>query len=377
MERGLRQGDPLSPLLFLLVAEAFQMTILEAYGKRVYNGVSLGSSGTNVSLLQYADDALFFGEWSRLNAYNFIRILKCFEKTSGLKVNIAKSHLYDVGVSRLDVKVVVSSLGCDHGSLLFIYLGLPLGSKMNRVIGWNEVVNHVRVRLSSWKAKALSIGDPGHGIAWVKWKSILLDKELGGLGACCLHFKNLGLLGKWKWHFLNEGNALWRMVIREFYGPGGGFGDTSGGGSAIGGVWITDRWHCLDGIWCGKWAWRPPPRGRSLDKLASLAIRIGNLTLFLDGVYKWSWAGEASGIFNVKTVSKKIENLSLNNFALGKNLCWNSFIPRKVNICMWRASLDRLHSRVNLFMRGVGLSSTSYPFCELVVEDIDHWCNIN
>ncbi|GJR24032.1 putative RNA-directed DNA polymerase [Tanacetum coccineum] len=158
MERGLRQGDPLSPLLFLLVAEALQMTVLEACGKGVYNGVSLGSSGTNVSLLQYADDALFFGEWSRLNALNLIRILKCFEKASGLKVNIAKSRLYGVGVSRLDVEVVASSLGCDHGSLPFIYLGLPVGSKMNRVVGWNEVVNRVRVRLSSWKAKALSIG---------------------------------------------------------------------------------------------------------------------------------------------------------------------------------------------------------------------------
>ncbi|GKB29867.1 reverse transcriptase domain, reverse transcriptase zinc-binding domain protein, partial [Tanacetum coccineum] len=111
--------------------------------------VSLGFSGTNVSLLQYADDALFFGEWSRLNAYNLISILKCFEKASGLKVNIAKSRLYGAGVSRLDLEVVVSSLGCDHGSLSFIYLGLPVSSEMNRVMGWNEVVNRVRVRLAS------------------------------------------------------------------------------------------------------------------------------------------------------------------------------------------------------------------------------------
>ncbi|GJR12519.1 hypothetical protein Tco_0795171 [Tanacetum coccineum] len=208
IERGLRQDDPLSPLLFLLVAEALQMTVLEACGKGVYNGVSLGSSGTN-----------------------------CFEKASGLKVNIAKSRLYGVGVSRLDVEVVASSLGCDHGSFPFIYLGLPVGSKMNRVVGWNEVVNRVRVRLSSWKAKALSIGgrltliksvlgslplyyfslfkapmkilnllesirsrffwgfkDSGRGISWVKWKAILLDKEFGGLGVGCLHSKNLGLL---------------------------------------------------------------------------------------------------------------------------------------------------------------------------------------
>ncbi|GKF46752.1 RNA-directed DNA polymerase, eukaryota, reverse transcriptase zinc-binding domain protein [Tanacetum coccineum] len=83
-------------------------------------------------------------------------------------------------------------------------------------------------------------------------------------------------------------------------------------------------------------------------------------------------AGEALGIFKVKTLSKKIQNLLLNNSALGKHHCWNSLIPRKVNICVWRASLDRLPSRANLAMRGVELSSTSCPFCESVVEDIDH-----
>ncbi|GKD24025.1 RNA-directed DNA polymerase, eukaryota, reverse transcriptase zinc-binding domain protein, partial [Tanacetum coccineum] len=63
MQHGLCQGDSLSPLLFLLVAEALQISILEACNKGVFKGVSLTESGMNVSLLQYADDALFFGEW--------------------------------------------------------------------------------------------------------------------------------------------------------------------------------------------------------------------------------------------------------------------------------------------------------------------------
>ncbi|GKB37421.1 putative RNA-directed DNA polymerase, eukaryota, reverse transcriptase zinc-binding domain protein [Tanacetum coccineum] len=59
MERGLRQGDPLSPFLFLLVAEALQVSILEACNKGIFRGVSLSDDGTNMSLLQYVDDALF------------------------------------------------------------------------------------------------------------------------------------------------------------------------------------------------------------------------------------------------------------------------------------------------------------------------------
>ncbi|GJT80737.1 cysteine-rich receptor-like protein kinase [Tanacetum coccineum] len=78
LKRGLRQGDPLSPFLFLIVAEALQITILEACDKDLYKGVSLVESGSNLSLLQYADDALFFGEWSRVNASLLIHILECF-----------------------------------------------------------------------------------------------------------------------------------------------------------------------------------------------------------------------------------------------------------------------------------------------------------
>ncbi|GKA06915.1 RNA-directed DNA polymerase, eukaryota, partial [Tanacetum coccineum] len=68
--------------------------------------------GTNISLLQYADDALFFGEWSRLNARNLILVLKCFEKASGLKINLSKSRIFGIGIPNVEVEEIASSLGC-------------------------------------------------------------------------------------------------------------------------------------------------------------------------------------------------------------------------------------------------------------------------
>ncbi|GJZ79423.1 putative RNA-directed DNA polymerase, partial [Tanacetum coccineum] len=238
MERGLRQGDSLSPFLFLLVAEALQIATLEACNKGLFKGVSLANGGTNLSLLQYADDALFFGE----------------------------CRLFGIGISPDVVEEVAVSLGCTHDVLPFLYLGLPVGKSMRLCEGWNEVVNRFRVRLSAWKAKTLSIGgrltliksilgslplyyfslfkapqkiikilesircrffwgflNSQRGISWVKWRSILLNSNLGGLGVGSLFAKNLSLLSKWKWRYLTEKNALWRMVIKEFYGEGGGF----------------------------------------------------------------------------------------------------------------------------------------------------------
>nr|GEY05178.1 putative RNA-directed DNA polymerase, eukaryota, reverse transcriptase zinc-binding domain protein [Tanacetum cinerariifolium] len=72
---GLRQGDPLSFFLFLIVAEALQVSILEACDNKLYKGIYLANYGANLCLLQYADDALFFGEWSRDNALYLIHIL--------------------------------------------------------------------------------------------------------------------------------------------------------------------------------------------------------------------------------------------------------------------------------------------------------------
>ncbi|GKB70676.1 reverse transcriptase domain, reverse transcriptase zinc-binding domain protein, partial [Tanacetum coccineum] len=110
MERGIRQGDPFSPFLFLLVAETLQIAILEACSKGFFKGVSLAEGGVNISLLQYTDNACFFGEWSRLNSKNLILILKCFENASGLKINLFKSRLFRIGVPKANVEMVASSL---------------------------------------------------------------------------------------------------------------------------------------------------------------------------------------------------------------------------------------------------------------------------
>ncbi|GJZ72574.1 RNA-directed DNA polymerase, eukaryota [Tanacetum coccineum] len=158
LKRGLHQGYLLSPFLFLIVAEALQISILEACDKGFYKGVYLAENKSNLSLLQYADDALFFGYWSRLNASNLIHILECFELASGLKVNIAKSRLLVVGVPNIEVELMASLLGCTHDSLHFTYLGLPVGKKMRACDGWNPILSRFKDRLSSWKAKSLSIG---------------------------------------------------------------------------------------------------------------------------------------------------------------------------------------------------------------------------
>jgi len=100
MGRGLRQGDPLSPFLFLLAAEGFHLLMASLEVHDLFVGYKVGRSDTTVvSHLQFADDTLILGVKSWANIRSMRAILLLFEALSGLKGNFAKSQLVGVNVA--------------------------------------------------------------------------------------------------------------------------------------------------------------------------------------------------------------------------------------------------------------------------------------
>ncbi|XP_071705386.1 uncharacterized protein [Rutidosis leptorrhynchoides] len=104
-----------------------------ATDKGLFKGIEVGNDGVLVSHLQYADDTIFFGEWIRSNASNLMNLLKCFELASGLKVNFQKSCIYGVGVDHMELSSLAHNMGCLVGKFPFIYLGLPIRSRMKKI----------------------------------------------------------------------------------------------------------------------------------------------------------------------------------------------------------------------------------------------------
>ncbi|KAJ0469537.1 putative RNA-directed DNA polymerase [Helianthus annuus] len=158
-QKGLRQGDPLSPFLFLIVMEALSCLIAKACSLGEFEGISLSNEGPMLSHMLYVDDALIMGGWSKANVLKTNRLLRVFYLCSGLRINIHKSLIFGLGVDGKVVGEMAAILGCKVGTLPFEYLGILVGANMNRISHWDSVLDTVRNRLQSWKSKLLSIGE--------------------------------------------------------------------------------------------------------------------------------------------------------------------------------------------------------------------------
>jgi hypothetical protein len=155
-----RQGDPLSPFLFVIVMEAFSRMAKAMVDHSRFSGFAVGARGSeqvHISHLLFADDTLVFSGASLDQVLAIDDLLICFELVSGLKINLAKSILVPVGEVS-NVGPLAEVLGCEVGTLPIPYLGLPLGSRFKDKASWNGVVEKSIRTLTSWKRMYLSKG---------------------------------------------------------------------------------------------------------------------------------------------------------------------------------------------------------------------------
>lgn len=122
--RGLRQGDPLSPYLFIMVSNVLSSMIVKAESGYI-SGFVVGSGSVSISHLQFADDTMIFCD-TDLSQIGYLRCILCiFEMVTGLPINLAKSEMFGVGEVQ-DLDSLAWILGCKIGSLPSTYLGIPL-----------------------------------------------------------------------------------------------------------------------------------------------------------------------------------------------------------------------------------------------------------
>ncbi|KAL4347436.1 hypothetical protein GQ457_17G003840 [Hibiscus cannabinus] len=149
IRRGLRQGCPLSPMLFNIVAEALSVLLNKATSRGLFNGIKIGQNAFEVSHIQFADDLILFCGAGESQIRNVVRILRGFELAAGLKLNLKKTKLIGINIDKDKIDYWASLIHCQTENLPCQYLGLPLGASRNSIQLWSPVVEKFKKKLSA------------------------------------------------------------------------------------------------------------------------------------------------------------------------------------------------------------------------------------
>ncbi|KAL0014160.1 hypothetical protein SO802_001229 [Lithocarpus litseifolius] len=155
--RGLRQGDPLSPFLFLLCTEGLHGLISKAASNGDIHGFSLCKRGPKLTHLFFADDCLLFCRAIPEECSKVLEILSLYEEVLGQKLNREKTALFfSKAVTEANRQIIKGILGVREIHHYEKYLGLPSLTGRRKKASFNYLKERVWRKLQGWEGKLLS-----------------------------------------------------------------------------------------------------------------------------------------------------------------------------------------------------------------------------
>jgi hypothetical protein len=236
---GLRQGDPLSPYLFILCMEKLSIAINKVVLQGDWNPIKLSNNRPQLTHLHFADDVLLFTKAKNSQLRFITDLFNRFSRASGLKINLSKSRaFYSSGIPQAKINRLTSISIIRSTTSLDKYLGFPILKGRVKRSDFLFIIEKMQTRLASWKNRLLN--KPGRltlassilssipsyymQIAWlpqsicdsidqttrnfiwrdssnkgihlVGWIKIVCPKNQGGLGIRTARETNICLLGK-------------------------------------------------------------------------------------------------------------------------------------------------------------------------------------
>ena len=155
--RGLRQGDPLSPFLFILGSEALSRLIVRAENHGFINGIKISRDSPRISYLLFVDDLMFFAKASTSEASIILDCLTTYLQWSGQNINFQKSSIFfSLNSHHNAIANIKSILNLQQISPRAKYLGLPLFVNKTKKRAFEDIKANILSRITGWKAKLLS-----------------------------------------------------------------------------------------------------------------------------------------------------------------------------------------------------------------------------
>jgi len=287
--RGLRQGDPLSPLLFILAIDPLQRLLHLATEAGILSRISRDCTRLRVSM--YADDAVIFLKPVKEEVMALNHLLQLFGEVTGLKTNVQKSSIVPIRCERLDLDDILADFPAVRARFPIKYLGLPLSARCLRKVDILPLADKAAAKLSGWRGRHLTQAGKV-----TLTKSILSSQPVYLLTALSTTKKVLQSVDKLRKKFLWAGDDVltggkckvnWQTVNRPLNLGGAGVLDLEKFARALRLRWLWQEWATPDKPWVGMGT--PCNETDKLLFAASTTLVIGDGTKI--SFWNSAWAG--------------------------------------------------------------------------------------
>ncbi|XP_055814172.1 uncharacterized protein LOC129883562 [Solanum dulcamara] len=224
--RGLKQGDPLSPSLFILGADVLSRLLNNLHHHHPnYQGFFMAKRGPQINHLSFADDVIIFSSGRAQTLQLIMETLHTYESTSGQLINRDKSQfMVPSNAFNSTVRRIKKVTGFRQKDSPITYLGCPLYIGRQKLIYYSDLIAKVVNRITGWQAKILNYGgrvtlgwkNDKRKYHWSSWKNLSYPYDEGGIGVRQISDVAKSFQYKQWWTFRTK-NSLWGDFTKAKY----------------------------------------------------------------------------------------------------------------------------------------------------------------